>query len=56
MESYSVWPFIADFLKISFLFIRERAQAGQEAEGEREANFPWSRKPNSGLNSRTVRS
>jgi len=35
---------------------RKRAQAGEVAEGEREADSPMSREPDVGLNPRALRS
>ena len=46
------------FKKILFIYLtdRERAQAGGEAEGEGEADFPLSWEPSVGLDPRTWRS
>ena len=48
------------FKKNIYLFIwergRERAQVGEGAEGEGEADFPLSREPDAGLDPKTLRS
>ena len=44
------------FLKILFIYLRERAQTGGAAYGEEEADSPLNREPNIGLDPRTLRS
>lgn len=53
------------FEKILFIYLRHRARRARErehewkegeAEGERKADAPWSREPDTGLDPRTLRS
>ena len=54
-EALFIFYFLQDFI---YLFDREseRTQAGGAAEGEGEAGFPLSKKPDMGLDPRTPRS
>ena len=50
-------PLFIDFLKnILFIYLREKEhKCGEGAEGEGEADSPWGREPDAGLNPRTLR-
>ena len=56
MKSLTFEDIFIFFKDLTYLFMREKAQAGGEAEGEEEADSPLSGEPDVGLDPRTQRS